>query len=260
MTEGDSSGLDRRSFVSGSLATLGVVSGLAVIGRATDSDDAGDEPERQRFEPDEEYGSWWYRLGHEEGDGSPYWQVIARMWNPDVLREEYRLRRPLVEDATPDSLHPDEWEVRMVPETHLGMSYQALEYRGEQGLEKEQELMEQYGDASSIDFYSRPAPEQSPSSELVDAAGREYDETSAMCAVDLRVKVAPSEHIVIQNEFPGDSDRTVENTGERVLTTHAREDSRVLIYAVDLESNTSGVLERYHVTDECSLTEVEDVE
>ena len=96
-----------------------------------------------------------------------------------------------------------------------------------------------------------------PSSEVLDAEPRTYDMTAGMCAIDLRVDVGDSERVVIQNELAGGSDRTVENTGERILSTVVPSDSEVLIYAVDLEENTSAVLERFHVTEDCSLTEVE---
>lgn len=96
------------------------------------------------------------------------------------------------------------------------------------------------------------------SSELVEAEASRRDMTTSICELALRLDVADSERVVIQNDFAGDSDRTVENSGERILSTNARSDSEVLIYAVDLDENTSAVLERFHVTEDCSLTEVED--
>ena len=92
-------------------------------------------------------------------------------------------------------------------------------------------------------------------SELVDAGSSTFDATAGMCGVDLLVDVAPSERVVVQNAVAGDSDRTVENTGERVFTTFVPSDSEVLIYAVDLDGGTSGVLERLHVGEDCSLSE-----
>ena len=100
----------------------------------------------------------------------------------------------------------------------------------------------------------RPEP---PSSELVDSGTRTYDATAGMCAVDLLVDVAPSERVVVQNEVAGDSDRTVENTGERGFATIVPTDSEVLVYAVDLDAGTSAILERFHVGEDCSLSEVE---
>lgn len=96
-----------------------------------------------------------------------------------------------------------------------------------------------------------------PSSELIDSGTRSYDATAGMCAVDLLVDVAPSERVVVQNEVAGDSDRTVENTGERAFATIVPIDSEVLVYAVDLDAGTSTVLERFHVDGDCSLSEVE---
>lgn len=96
------------------------------------------------------------------------------------------------------------------------------------------------------------------SSQLLDVDPNSYDMTAGMCEISLLVEVADSERVVIQNEVAGDSDRTVENTGERFLSTIVPSDSEVLIYAVDLEAGTSAVLERYHISEDCSLTEVED--
>ena len=96
-----------------------------------------------------------------------------------------------------------------------------------------------------------------PSSELVEAEASVYDETAGMCGVDLLVDVADSERVVIQNELPGGSGRTVQNTGERVLTTIVPWDSTILIYAVGLEANTSKVLKEYHISEECTLSEVD---
>lgn len=104
------------------------------------------------------------------------------------------------------------------------------------------------------------AGSEGPSSELVDAGARTYDATAGMCAVDLLVDVASSERVVVQNEVAGDSDRTVQNTGERGFATIVPSDSEVLVYAVDLGEGTSAVLERYHVTEDCSLREVDDAE
>jgi len=97
-----------------------------------------------------------------------------------------------------------------------------------------------------------------PSSELVEVNASTYDMTAGMCSIDLLVDVGDSERVVIQNELPGGSDRTVENTGERILTTVVPWDSEVLIYAVDLEAGTSAPLKRYHISEDCTLSEVDE--
>jgi len=94
-----------------------------------------------------------------------------------------------------------------------------------------------------------------PSSKLLSADGSVYDDYADMCAIDLVVDVADSEQVVIQNELPGDSDRTVQNTGNRSLRTVVPADSDVLIYAVDLDANTSKRLKAYHLSDSCTLSE-----
>lgn len=92
-----------------------------------------------------------------------------------------------------------------------------------------------------------------PSSELVAADGSVFDDRADVCAIDLVVDVAPSERVVIQNEFPGGGDRTVENNGKRTLQAFAPANSTVLIYAVNLDENTSKRLATYNVTDDCAL-------
>jgi len=96
-----------------------------------------------------------------------------------------------------------------------------------------------------------------PSSELVSAEASVYDERAGMCGIDLVVDVAESEHVVIQNDMDGGTDRTVQNSGERLLRTVVPSDSSVLIYAVDLDANTSKTLARYRVSEECTLSEVD---
>ena len=94
-----------------------------------------------------------------------------------------------------------------------------------------------------------------PSSEVLDMNTSYYDERANMCALDLRIEVAPDERVLIHDDLGG-SDRMVKNTGERILRAVVPADSNVLIYAVRLDSNTSMELETYRLS-ECGISEDE---
>jgi hypothetical protein len=100
----------------------------------------------------------------------------------------------------------------------------------------------------------RPAP----SSNLLKAEAEVSDFQKKFCSIHLLVDVGASERVVIQNDMDGDTDRTVQNSGERILTTTVPVDSTVLIYAVDLDANTSKTLKTYRVSEDCTLSEVGD--
>ena len=97
-----------------------------------------------------------------------------------------------------------------------------------------------------------------PASEVRSAEAGVYDRAAGMCAIDLVVDVAPGDRVVIENELTVGNGRTVENAGQRYLTAVVPAESRVLIYAVNLEANASKTLETYRVTDECTLREASD--
>jgi non-canonical (house-cleaning) NTP pyrophosphatase len=88
---------------------------------------------------------------------------------------------------------------------------------------------------------------------VVAADARVYDTHANVCAIDLVVAVAPSDRVVIENELPGGSDRTVDGDGKRALTTVVPAASDVLIYAVNLEAGISNRLQKYRVTEDCGL-------
>jgi hypothetical protein len=107
-------------------------------------------------------------------------------------------------------------------------------------------------------FSSWSNDQPSPSSSLVSTNATVYDEYADICGIDLVVNVAPSERVVIENDLPGGSDRTVQNSGQRFLKTVVPADSTVLIYAVNLNENTSKRLKSYRITNDCTLSEVKD--
>jgi len=102
--------------------------------------------------PDEfehEIGSWWFALFDEDRpDNERRWQVCARYWNPDSFQSEYRLRRPLTDDATDDDFDRSDWEFRTVKRTDLGeLGYQAMQFRD---TDLHHRLTEKHGDASTV--------------------------------------------------------------------------------------------------------------
>ena len=97
-----------------------------------------------------------------------------------------------------------------------------------------------------------------PASEVSSAESGVYDRAAGMCAIDLVVDVAPGDRVVIENELPVGNGRTVENAGQRYLTAVVPADSTVLIYAVNLEANTSKTLKAHHVSEDCERLEGND--
>lgn len=88
---------------------------------------------------------WYVDAGGDYEDGeTSFWQVCGVLWNHGAFREEYRLRRPLTDDPG-----RDDWEIRMVKGTNLGMRYQWLKYSDEHD---ESELTETYGTATEADM------------------------------------------------------------------------------------------------------------
>jgi len=90
-------------------------------------------------------------------------------------------------------------------------------------------------------------------SEVTAVSARVYDAAGDWCALDLTVTVAPGERIVIEGANVGGSDRTVSDAGERGLTAVVPADSDVLLYAVDLDAETSTRLREYHISEDCTI-------